>query len=75
MASRDFSTALSWAKEGHIVRRREWDTPWRVKMQFGGQNGRYLVMSDGHDSDVWTPTTADLFAGDWDIIDQNAREA
>jgi len=34
-----------------------------------------LVVNPENASAVWTPDTEDLFAGDWDIIDQNVREA
>lgn len=85
-ALQNFETILKALKNRQTVRRSSWEADLRVDMvtpfqAFDTLNSRmrktnpYFIISNGqYEENVWTPSTEDLFANDWEVFVNQPNE-
>ena len=67
-AKRTFIFALKIMEEGKIVRRKMWDNGSARFLKLNSSKDGFILRMKGGANIPWSPSNADIFADDWELI-------
>ena len=72
----DFSKALELLKQGKVIRRASWSEQKRIVLRCGSDGvwPHIRIITEDGSVDVYTATSFDILANDWEVFEQNIIE-